>query len=593
MEFTPTPTTNASLPFINADFRTLTEGLDYAARGETGYNYYSMRGDLQVRLPYARLRDEARDAAVRLAQEFPRGSRLGIVAQTDPNFHILFFACQYAGMLPVPLPLPVNLGGRDSYIRQIRQMAQSSGAAAIAAPSDLLDFAKEAAQGAGEDGGDIQAASFEEFRGLPLGETPAVPFRADELCYIQYSSGSTSAPKGVIGTQKSVTSNLFGILNYGIKVNAQDRAVTWLPLYHDMGLIGFALAPLMSQITIDYVATSDFVRRPMVWPKLISENRGTMAFSPSFGYDLCARRMERHSVDGYDLRSWRIAGIGGDMVRPDALERFASVFEPAGFPKTSFIPSYGLAEATLAVSFASLEDEFTVDEIDMQHYTRSQIAQAPTALTRSEHSRRFVVCGGPLPKHELEVRSEDGAVLPDRRMGRILMRGPSVSPGYFRNQDATDAILSADGWMDTGDMGYMLDGQVVVTGRSKDLILYNGRNIWPQDIEWAVEKLPDVRDGSVAAFSIDDAEAGESVVTLVEARAKTAEYRQSLIRDIAAAVHSAAGVPSEIVLVPTRSMSLTSSGKLSRAKMKARYLEGEFEQAEPVAEPAPRQAAEA
>ncbi|MEL7030048.1 MAG: fatty acyl-AMP ligase, partial [Pseudomonadota bacterium] len=449
-------------------------------------------------MPYASLRDSAVDTAHRLTLAFPAGARIGLIAQTCPDFHILFYACQYAGLAPVPLPLPVNLGGRDSYVAQIRQMMQNAGASGLAAPADLMDYAKEAAA----EMPDVVVGAFEDFRSMPKGDGPLRPFGPDDLCYIQYSSGSTSAPKGVLGTQRSVTSNIRSILNDGLDARQGDRAVSWLPLYHDMGLIGFALAPLMSQITIDYVATSDFVRRPMIWPKLISENRGSLSFSPSFGYDLCARRAAKVAVEDYDLSCWRVAGIGGDMVRPDALERFVETFGPAGFKTSFFVPSYGLAESTLAVSFARLEDDFRVDEIDMQHYTRSSIAQPASAITKEAHRRRFVVCGSAMSEHGLEVRGEDGRALADREVGRVMIKGPSVTPGYFQNRQATEAMFSEDGWMDTGDMGYMLDGEVVITGRSKDLILYNGRNIWPQDIEWAVEKLPGVKDGGVAAFSV-------------------------------------------------------------------------------------------
>jgi len=580
MKFLPTPTTNAELPFRNADFATLVDGLDYAARGETGLNYYSLKGELSARLPYSALKEAAEDLAHRLIAAFPKDARIGLIAQTCPDFHILFFACQYAGLAPVPLPLPVNLGGRDSYVAQIRQMMANAGASAVAAPADLVDYAAEAAEGLD---GPVVVGAFEDFRAMPKSDGPLRPFGPDDLCYIQYSSGSTSAPKGVLGTQRSVMANVHAILNYGLRARRGDRAMSWLPLYHDMGLVGFALAPMMSQITIDYLATSDFVRRPLLWPKLVSANRSSLSFSPSFGYDLCARRAGKGAAEDYDLACWRVAGIGGDMVRPDALERFAETFAPAGFALSSFIPSYGLAESTLAVSFAKLEEPFRVDEIDMQHYTRSSVAQPASAITKDPHSRRFVVCGAAMPGHDMQVRGETGEALPDRHVGRVMIKGPSVTPGYFQNQHATDAMFAEDGWMDTGDMGYMLDGEVVITGRSKDLILYNGRNIWPQDIEWAVEKLPGVKDGSVAAFSVPGADGGEDVVTVVECRVKDPRERQSFVRDIAAAVHAAAGVPSHVVLAPPRSMVLTSSGKLSRAKVKAKYEAGAFDQ-DPIAE---------
>ena len=567
----PTPTANRSLPLKLDLFPTLTAALDYAALGDTGCNFINLRGEICAAIPYSSLRREAMALASRLAARFPRGARLALVAETSPDFLTTFFACQYAGMIPAPMPLPVNLGGKDGYLTQVRLMAQGSKAAAVIGPASLTDFMTAALGGNSE----AEIVSFDELKAFTA-EADAVPFGPDEACYIQYSSGSTSAPKGVIGTQRSVNANLHGITRHGLRLRGDDRAASWLPLYHDMGLIGFALAPMYGQRSVDYIATSDFVRRPLLWLRVMSENKATITYSPSFGYELSARRSSKAEDGALDLSAVRIAGIGGDMVRPEALRLFAEAFAPAGFNAGAFLPSYGMAEATLAISFTEIGSPVDVDYVDMRHYNRSGVAQPASAVTSPEHRRGFVLCGKPLPGHAIEVRGDNGATLKDREVGRIFIKGPSLTPGYFSDADATGRLYQGD-WLDTGDMGYFLNGEIVITGRAKDLIIINGRNIWPQDIEWAVEKVDSVRQGGVAAFSVDDG-SGEKVVVVAERRGMTAEALAQVQREVAKTIQTAAGAPAIVILAKPHSMVLTSSGKLSRAKVKQKYLAGEFDE---------------
>ncbi|MBM3651221.1 MAG: AMP-binding protein, partial [Alphaproteobacteria bacterium] len=391
------------------------------------------------------------------------------------------------------------------------------------------------------------------------------PLGPADLCYIQFSSGSTRQPHGVQITQAALMANLDGITGpAGLEVVAGDRAASWLPLYHDMGLIGFLMAPLSTQLSLDYLTPRDFARRPAQWLAIISRNRGTIAYSPSFGYDLAVRRGAKQVPADLDLSCWRHAGIGGDMIRPDVLDRFAASFAPAGFDRNAFIPSYGMAEVCLAITFSP-------------HGTG---VRTDTIATEGNRARRFVRCGKVLPGHRLEVRGEDGRVLGDRAVGRIFVAGPSVMPGYFGEPEASREVLSADGWLDTGDLGYMLDGEIVVTGRAKDLIIVNGRNIWPQDIEWAIEARKVVKNGDSVAFSVEsgpDGEAGERVVVAVLARVAGDEGRRMLASDVAAAVREAIAVDCDVVLVPpAMGLPTTSSGKLSRSRAKANYLAGHY-----------------
>ena len=567
-----TPTTSVDLPLRLEAFATLTDALDYAARGETGCNFFNLRGEVYAAISYARLRAEAMALARKLTARFERGARLALVAETSPDFLTMFFACQYAGLIPAPMPLPVNLGGKDGYLTQVRLMVQGAKAAAAIGPASLKDFLTAAL--ATETG--VAILDFDEVK-AGAAEADAVPFGPEEPCYIQYSSGSTSAPKGVIGTQKSVNANLHGITKHGLKLTPNDRAASWLPLYHDMGLIGFVLAPMYGQRTVDYIATSDFVRRPLLWLRIMSEHKATITYSPSFGYELSARRASKAEDGALDLSAVRIAGIGGDMVRPEALRLFADAFAPAGFDAKAFLPSYGMAEATLAISFTEISAAVDVDYVDMRHYNRSGVAQPASAVTSPEHKRGFVLCGKPLPGHAIEVRGENGETLKDREVGRIFIKGPSLTPGYFSDAGATDRLYSGE-WLDTGDMGYFLGGDIVITGRAKDLIIINGRNIWPQDIEWAVEKVDGVRQGGVAAFSVDDGH-GERIVVVAERRGMSAEALDAVQREIAKTVQTAAGAPATVVLAKPHSMVLTSSGKLSRAKVKQKFLAGDFDEA--------------
>jgi fatty-acyl-CoA synthase len=234
------------------------------------------------------------------------------------------------------------------------------------------------------------------------------------------------------------------------------------------------MAPLCSQFSIDYLTPRDFARRPTQWLNLISRNRATIAFSPSFGYELASRRAANQVPADLDLSSWRHAGIGGDMIRPDVLDRFSEAFEHAGFDRKAFIPSYGMAEVCLAITFCPHGTGVRTDAIDRAALADGQRAQPATDPSDTHRARRFVVCGKVLPGHRLDVRGDNGRLLADREVGRIYVKGPSVMPGYFAEPDATREVLSDDGWLDTGDLGYTLDGEIVVTGRAKDLIIVNG-----------------------------------------------------------------------------------------------------------------------
>ena len=571
-ELTRTPRSNRDLEQKLAGFKTIAEGLDYAARGLTGFNFYSAKGVLSHVLTYAELRSRALATARKLISAgLKRGDRVAVIAETGPEFMAVFFGCQYAGLVPCPMPYTMYIGGRDAYVERVTGMLSAAAACAVVTSSDLEGHIRAGAAGAGVE----KVLTHEALQGLPESLTKLEAFGPDDVAYIQYSSGSTSEPKGVLITQKAIMANTQGILRDGLRVTKSDRAFSWLPLYHDMGLVGFCLSPMMGQVAVDYISTPSFARRPALWLRLMSENRSTVSYSPSFGYDLAARRINGEAVT-LDLSNWRAAGIGGDMVRADVLKNFGDALSVAGFDQNAFMPSYGMAESTLAVSFSDVSQPIRIDTIDKFAYKNSGRAIPATETQNIDTVRSFVVCGKPLPGHEMVVRNDSGVVLNDREIGHIFVKGPSLMSGYYHNTQATDAVIAADGFLATGDMGYMLDDEIVVTGRAKDLILHNGRNIWPQDIEWAAEQVEPLKSGDVAAFAVEGEDGDDDVVVLVQCRATSEAEIEKLRREVSAVVHHSAGVECAIVLVPPKSLPFTSSGKLSRAGAKQKFVSGEL-----------------
>jgi fatty-acyl-CoA synthase len=563
-----TPTSNRSLAQKLGGFATLTEGLDYAAKGVTGFNFYSPRGALQSVLPYAELRHQAISTARKLLSlGLKRGDRVAVVAETGPEFMAVFFGCQYAGLIPCPMPYTMYIGGKDSYIDRVAGMLAAAKAQTVVTGEDLLGHISEGAARAGA----RRVLTHTELQALPEAATKLEAFKADEDAYIQYSSGSTSNPKGVLISQKAIMSNTRGILRDGMRITPEDRAFSWLPLYHDMGLVGFCLSAAMGQVSVDFLATTSFARRPALWLKLMSDNKSTITYSPSFGYDLAARRINGDAV-ALDLSRLRIAGIGGDMVRADVLESFAAHLSVAGFRSQAFLPSYGMAETTLAISFIDPDAPIRVDSIDRQALKH----EGKAVPARGANARSFVVCGRPMEGSTVEIRDARGNVLGARAVGRIFVNTPSLMSGYYHNDEATAAVIGQNGFLDTGDMGYWLDGEIVITGRAKDLILHNGRNIWPQDIEWAAEQIEPLRSGDVAAFAVENDEGEDEVTVLVHCRMQDGASVEALRHEVSAVVHRSAGVECKVVMVPPKSLPFTSSGKLSRAAAKQKYLSGEI-----------------
>jgi fatty-acyl-CoA synthase len=573
----PTPTSSVSLPLRRADFASLAEALDYAARGETGLNFYDSKGVLETALTYESLRAQARSMACHLmGLGLKRGDRVGVVASMTPEFVIAFFACQYAGLLCVPLPVVTGLGGRIGYQAALTRVLTSSGAKVAIGMNEHLADLKQALDGVAM----LLIGTNADVLGSPaVAESALTPFAGDEDSHIQYSSGSTRYPLGVTINQRAFMANSKAVAEHGLQMRAGDRCASWLPFYHDMGLIGFLLIPLTCQMSIDFINTDSFARRPMLWLEIISRNRCTLSFSPTFGYEVCTRRAARRSEMNLDLSCWRAAGIGGEMVQPEIMSNFAATFAESGFKETAFVPSYGLAEVTLAFSFTELNHGVFIDTVDKDSLSEGGEVHAATT---PENARQFAGCGAPLPGYSMQIRSSEGDVLGERHVGCVYVNGPSLMTGYFEHEEDTDSVIDANGWLNTGDMGYVAGGQLFITGRQKDLIIINGRNIWPQDIEWHAEsEIAELRTRDTAAFAVEDAHGKEHAVLLVHCRLLDSAARLDLRHRVHAAVFRNSGIDVKVVLIPSGSLPFTTSGKLSRAKAKKAYITGELCDVEP------------
>ncbi|AEJ00389.1 AMP-dependent synthetase and ligase [Nitrosomonas sp. Is79A3] len=568
LQLTPTPTLNTLTQQL-AGFDTLTSALEYAAEGITGYNFYDAKGNLRSVLPYSVLRQNARILAQRLfGFGLLRGSRVAIIADTSPEFVELFFACRYAGLVPFAMPIPVNLGSHAIYVQQLRGMLESSQASIALANIDYINFLEEAA----EETACIQwvgtPGKLNEFPAMSVELQPNYP---DETAYLQFTSGSTRTPRGVVITERALMCNLQGIVCNGLEIKPDDRSASWLPFYHDMGLVGLVLAPMVTQISVDYLATRDFAIRPLQWLRLISRNRCTVAFSQPFGLKLCTLRVRESDLKDLDLSSWRAAGIGAEMIRPETLRNFAEKFASAGFDENAFLPCYGLAESTLAVTFSKIGKGCKSIQVDSKTLIDKRMAARLQADGRKQNE--FVNCGRPLPGHTVKIIDEDGQQLSEMMVGSVLVQGDSVMMGYYNNPEETNKALKSGNWLDTGDIGFLFEGDLFITGRRTDVIIVNGRNIRAQDIEELAEQQPEVRSREASAFGVNDEDGTTTIVLVIECRLTSVTERQSLTTRLQQLVYMAFGVNCVVELVPPHTLPRTSSGKLSRFAARQGYIQ--------------------
>jgi fatty-acyl-CoA synthase len=526
---------------------------------------------------YARLHQEClRRAAAMVAEGLRRGDRVAMIVPLPEDFVLTFLGATLAGIVPVPMYPPVALGKVESYTKNAEHIVSSSGARMLLTTKQVRPIV-----GSLLEQGTVEKLLTLESMNLdaPTAGVEA-DVRPDELCFLQYTSGSTSAPKGVMVTHGNLSANAFAIMRTGTEsVDAKDDdvGVSWLPLYHDMGLIGFVIAPLMDRIPITFIPTMEFVKRPVYWLEMLTKYKATITFAPNFAWALAARKVRDADLPSYDLSRLRVAGCGAEPIQPATLRMFVERLKPAGMRYEALLPCYGMAEATLAMSFEPTVGDLKTDVVDLERFRQGE-ARPFDPSHEGARSVEVVACGRALKDHALAAFDESGQQLPDRMIGELAFRGPSVTPGYFNNPEAT-AKSFRDGWLFTGDLGYLVDGHVYICGRVKDMIIINGRNYYPTDIEWLVQEVDGVRKGAVIAFGVQpEGAASEQLVVVAEWAAKdrpTEEQLTAIKKRVMEVVQSQVGVNAwKVAMIPGGSIPKTSSGKLQRRRTKQQFEDG-------------------
>ncbi|NUP10560.1 MAG: fatty acyl-AMP ligase [Polyangiaceae bacterium] len=500
-----------------------------------------------------------------------KGDRVALVLPEPDEFVLTFMACLTAGIVAVPMYPPQTLAKLEAYGDTVRHILAASGAKVLITSATL----KEMLASHIADSARIVLES--EVRGDAANAAPPPAVDLEDLAFLQFTSGSTSKPKGVMVTFGNLAANAHAIMVDGLKSTPADKGVSWLPLYHDMGLIGFVVAPLYTLVQVMFLPTMAFIRRPSIWLDAIHRFRGTITFAPNFAYALAARAITDAQSKSWDLSCMRHLGCGAEPIQADVLRAFLSRFAPNGLAPTSVLPSYGMAEATLAITFWDDDKELKTDVLDIEAM-RAGVARPPQADGPASKTMELVACGRAFPNHELKISNARGDALPERHVGEIWVKGPSVTRGYYGDPEATEETFGG-GWLRTGDLGYVADGNVFICGRAKDLIIINGKNYYPQDIEAVVSRAPGVRDGQCVAFSDLDDTGAERCVLVAEAKiGPRAGTIGDIVAQIVQLVRAEIGiVPSEVHLIKRGTLPKTSSGKVRRREAKRRLAMGELE----------------
>jgi fatty-acyl-CoA synthase len=537
-----------------------------ALEGDRERGFVFVKGDGAERLySFHDIAAEAeRRASHLVARGLRKGDRLAMVIPDGDEFVLSFLGALFAGIVPVPIYPQLSFKNIDSYVDTVAHIARASGSSLLLTTAATRAYVEPA------------LLRVEVLRGLMTVDemaSEAPPARVsvgpDDLAFLQFTSGSTSRPKGVMVTHANLAANSAAFMLDGLKRDSSvDKGVSWLPLFHDMGLIGFVVGPLFTNVPCVFLPTASFVRAPRLWLDKIHQHRGTITYAPNFAYALVAKRMKDRDVEGLDLSCLRVAGCGAEPIQAKALREFAAKLAPAGFDPRAFLPSYGMAESTLAITFMPLGKGLETD--------------------KNEVGQELVDCGEPFPGHELAIVDEAGHRLGERQVGQIVARGPSVSQGYFREPEMTaetyKPLAGDDGgpWLHTGDLGYLVNGRLYVCGRVKDMIIVRGRNYYASDIEWAVGEqiaASGVRRGNVVAFGVDANGEEQLVVCCEGTSAEASSIQEAATRCVAdqfgLAVH-------EVFVAALASLPRTSSGKPQRRKTRQMYLEGTLPRARSV-----------
>ncbi len=513
---------------------------------------------------WGRLHEEAQAmAAVLQARGIAPGDHVAILGPTTRPLVTAIQATWLAGATAVLLPLPMRLGSIEEFVAQTRARVRNADADVVVVDPDLAPFIEPAP-------GDPPMVLLADLLGGDTGAYERPAEDPDALAVLQFTSGSTADPKGVMLPHRVLCANLDAIAEAAHLDVEEDVAVSWLPLYHDMGLIGLLTLPMATGTDLVLAAPQDFLSSPARWMQWMSDFGGTATAGPNFSYVLATRALRR--MDGLDLSRWRIGLNGAEPVDPDTVEAFCEAGARHGLDPRSVFCAFGMAEATLGVTFPEPMTGMRVDAVDRRVLETDRYA-AP-ADPASEGTRRFARLGTALPGLEIRIVDVDsGEPMREREVGELEIRGTSVTPGYYKRPDAT-ADAFHDGWLRTGDLGYLVEGELVVCGRIKDVIIVGGRNVFPEDVERAVSSIEGVRAGNVIAFGVENTKGRESLVVVAESKSDDPTLVTKLVTE---RVREAVGLPAaDVVLVEPGSLPKTSSGKLQRSLCRSRYLEAEL-----------------
>ena len=520
------------------------------------------------RVSWEQLHEDALGMAARLhARGLAPGSHLAILGPTTRPLVTAIQATWLAGATAVVMPLPMRLGSIEEFVAQTRARLRSADAAMVVVDPDLAPFLEPAP-------GDPPIVLLTELLpgpGRPDASAYARPAADPEaLAVLQFTSGSTADPKGVMLPHRTILANLDGAAHAAQLDPEDDVLVSWLPLYHDMGLIGLLTLPMITGTDLVLAAPQDFLAAPARWLEWIAEFGGTGTAGPNFSYALAARALGR--LDRLDLSRWRLALNGAEPVDPSTVERFVEAAAPHGFRQGAAFCAFGMAEVAIAGTFPEPMGGMKIDAVDRRVLETDRYA-APTDPS-SDRTRRFAMLGRPVPGLEIRIADpETGSALREREVGELEIRGTSVTPGYYKHEEATAASFRGE-WLRTGDLAYLVGGELVVCGRIKDVIIVGGRNVFPEDVERALEDVDGVRAGNVIAFGVEGRRGKESVVVVAESRAEDLDAVRRIVSD---RVRAVVGLPAgDVVLVEPGTLPKTSSGKLQRSLCRTKYLGAEL-----------------
>jgi acyl-CoA synthetase (AMP-forming)/AMP-acid ligase II len=508
-----------------------------------------------------------------------KGDRVALILPANEDFVLCFFGAIRAGIVPVPIYPPLGIGQLQSYLDNTRHIVAKCGARALVTTAQIKRLL-----------GTVQAScpSLEQVvavEGIRESLEPLKPEKIglDDVAFLQFTSGSTSRPKGVSLTHGNLAANVKCIMEDGLRIREGDVGLSWLPLYHDMGLIGFVLAPLVHGTPAVFLPPLLFLKRPIAWLQAITRYQGTISYAPNFAFALCVKRIRERELEKIDLSTWRVAGCGAEPIRPETLEAFAAAFGKVGFDARALYPSYGMAESSLAIAFTELGEGMKTFAFDGATLWGDGVAK-PVA-DDADGAVRLVSCGREFPLHQIRVFSPDDAAsatpLAERHVGEIRIQGPSVMKGYWEDAERTrDSFAGA--YLKTGDLGFLHQGHVFICGRSKEVVIVNGRNYYPQDMEWEAAKVPGVRKGNVIAFGSRDPTGAERdrerVVIAFEVQDKQSlGGAGDVAKLVRKAVQDGMGLTvDDVVALAPGVLPKTSSGKLQRAKTRELYESGEL-----------------